>query len=351
MQQDWGKFLLSEGATLDGEHARFGDPAQELTHAVRGDVLMDLTTLGLVRVSGADAGTFLSGQLTQEMRDLDPTQHRIGAYCTAQGRMLAILRVFRRTNDYYALLPRALRDVTVERLRRYVMRAKVQLAPADDLIVVGIAGPRSLAAIERTLGQAPAADTCVTQGDVSALRLPGPVSRFIIVAPPNSMQTMWREWRSFATPVGAPIWDWLDIQAGLPTVLPQTVEAFVPQMANLDLVGGISLTKGCYPGQEIVARMHYLGRLKQRMYRAHVASANKPQPGDSIYAPLARGQSVGTVVVAHTSPDGGFELLVVVQITAVETEAHALRWLSEDGPLLAILPLPYSLPDTSTQGR
>lgn len=342
---------MSEGATLDGDHARFGDPAQELTHAVRGDVLMGLTTLGLIRVSGADAGTFLSGQLTQDVRDLDPTQHRIGAYCTAQGRMLAILRLFRRGNDYYALLPRALRDTTIERLRRYVMRAKVQLAPTDDLVVVGIAGPRSVAAIAQTLGQAPAAGACVTQGDVTALHVPGPTPRFLIVATPVAMQTAWREWRALATPVGTDIWDWLDIQAGLPTVLPQTVEAFVPQMANLDLVGGISLTKGCYPGQEIVARMHYLGRLKQRMYRAHVAGAHLPQPGDSIYAPLARGQSVGTVVVAHASADGGFEMLVVIQITAVETEPHALHWFSEDGPLLAILPLPYSLPETSAQGR
>lgn len=351
MQQDWGDFLKTEGATLAGDHAHFGDPAQELARAARGDVLMDLTTLGLVRVSGADAGTFLSGQLTQDVGDLDPTQHRIGAYCTAQGRMLAILRVFRRANDYYALLPRALRDVTIERLRRYVMRAKVQLAPADDLVAVGIAGPHSVSAIERTLGQALAAGACMTQRDVTALHLPGPTPRFMIVAAPAAMQIVWREWRALATPVGAHIWDWLDIQAGLPTVLPQTVEAFVPQMANLDLVGGISLSKGCYPGQEIVARMHYLGRLKQRMYRARVAGANKPQPGDSIYAPLARGQSVGTVVVAHASIDGGFEMLVVLQIAAVETEPHALHWQSEDGPLLKILPLPYSLPDTSTASQ
>ncbi len=353
MQLEWREFLEREGGTIEGDRVRdFGDPAHELAHAAHGDVVLDLSTLGLVRVSGVDAGAFLSGQLTQDIRDLDTTQHRLGAHCTAQGRMLAILRLFRRENDYYALLPYALRDATIERLRRYVMRAKVQLAPADSLTILGIAGPNSAALIERALASAPATHgECATRDDVTVLRLPAETPRFIVIAPPARMQSLWSDWRPAARPVGASIWDWFDIRAGLPTVLPQTVEAFVPQMANLDLVGGISLTKGCYPGQEIVARMHYLGRLKQRMYHAHAAGDTAPQPGDSIHAPLMREQSAGTVVVAHTSPTGGCEMLAVIQIAAVDTDAASLRLHDTSGPSLTIMPLPYAFPAPNAPAR
>jgi len=353
VQPEWREFLLREGATIEGDSVvHFGDPARELAHAAQGDALLDLSTLAPVRVSGSEAGVFLGGQLTQDVRELDAAHHRIGAYCTAQGRMLVILRLFRRNSDYYALLPYSLRDATIERLRRYVMRAKVQIAPADALVSVGIAGPGAPVLVERVLAPAPAATgDCTTRDDVSVLRLSGEVPRFIAIGPPARMQSLWSDWRRHAHPVGAGIWDWYDIRAGLPTVLPQTTEAFVPQMANLDLVGGISLTKGCYPGQEIVARMHYLGRLKQRMYRAHVVDARAPQPGDSIHAPLMREQSAGTVVMAHASPGGGYEMLAVIQIAAVETEADALRLHDASGPSLAVLPLPYAFPAPSQPTR
>lgn len=346
MHPEWRKFLQSAGATLDGDRVLdFGDARGELIRAAHGDVLLDLTTSALVRVSGADAGVFLSGQLTQDVRELDAMHHRIGAYCTAQGRMLAILRVFRSESDYCVVLPRALRDATIERLRRYVMRAKVRIESADDLLAIGIAGSGSAVSIHRALGQTPGTPgECVTRNRVMALRLPGPTPRFTVVGTYTAMQPLWSDWRGGSTPVGSGIWDWFDIRAGLPTVLPQTAEAFVPQMANLDLVDGISLTKGCYPGQEIVARMHYLGRLKQRMYGAVVTGATAPQPGDAIHAPLMRGQSAGTVVNAHASPGGGYELLAVIQTAAVETEADNLRLHGDDGPPLTLATLPYELP-------
>lgn len=350
MHPDWRTFLESAGATLaDDRVLHFGDPQTELTHAAHDDTLLDLSPLSLVRVSGTDAGSFLSGQLTQDVRRLDATHHQIAAYCTPQGRMLAILRLFQRDQTYYLQLPRSLRDATIERLRRYVLRAKMKLEADETLITIGIAGPNSTQQVARALGQAPAAPgECVTQTDVTVLHLPGAAPRFVVVGTEPQMRALWDEWKRESMPVGSNIWEWFDIRAGLPSVFPATIEAFVPQMTNLDLIGGISLDKGCYPGQEIVARMHYLGRLKQRMYRARIESTAAPQPGDAIYAPLLRGQSTGTVVAAHASPDGGFEMLAVIQIEATETEADKLHWKKEDGPLLEILPLPYSLPHTAS---
>jgi folate-binding protein YgfZ len=130
--------------------------------------------------------------------------------------------------------------------------------------------------------------------------------------------------------------------AGIPTLFPPTVEAFVPQMANLDLIGGISFEKGCYPGQEIIARTHYRGRLKQRMYRGHVQNPVPPQPGDALYAPNLPGQTAGTIVDAQPSPHGGYDLLAVIQISSVEQGELHLE--SIEGARVKIEELPYPLP-------
>jgi hypothetical protein len=135
------------------------------------------------------------------------------------------------------------------------------------------------------------------------------------------------------------VWDWLDIMAGIPGVHPETSDAFVPQMANLEIVGGVNFKKGCYPGQEIVARMQYLGKLKQRMYRARFEGNTQPHPGDSIFAPDFPGQSAGTVVAAQPAPDNGFDLLAVIQISSAE--AGELHLGSETGPKLSLQNLPY----------
>ena len=136
-------------------------------------------------------------------------------------------------------------------------------------------------------------------------------------------------------------WDWLDIRAGIPVVGPATQEAFVPQMANLDLIGGVSFTKGCYPGQEIVARMHYRGTLKQRMYLANVGGTQLPQPGDKLFSPEFGEQACGTIVNGAPSPEGGQDVLAVIQIASAEK--GAVHWKSPNGPALKFMQLPYPL--------
>lgn len=343
MNSDWRAFLAGKGAVFadDGVH-HFGDPSAELRGAAHGDVLLDASPLALIRVTGNDAVNFLHAQLTQDIRQLDTAHHRLAAYCTAQGRMLAIVRVFRVGAAYYLQLPRSMLASTVERMRRYVMRANVVLEADDNRVSVGLAGPQAPTRLQSLVSRAPSPGELAITEHAIVLALPGPTPRFLVIADEPMARTLWDQWQQQARAVGFGVWTWFDISAGVPAVVPATVEAFVPQMANLDLVGGISFSKGCYPGQEIVARMHYLGRLKQRMYRAWVDGAQVPMAGDAIYAPIFGTQSAGTVVAAHAAPEGGNHLLAVIQIAAVD--ANDIHLHSPAGPPLTLLSLPYALP-------
>jgi folate-binding protein YgfZ len=153
---------------------------------------------------------------------------------------------------------------------------------------------------------------------------------------------IWLALAASANPVASASWDWLTIRAGVPVVLPATQETFVLQMINLDLIGGVSFKKGCYPGQEIVARMHYLGKLKRRMYLAHIESELPPQAGDELFSAEMEGQASGTIVNASAAPTGGYDVLAVVQIASRDTQSIHLTSLT--GPVLAFQSLPYSLP-------
>jgi folate-binding protein YgfZ len=226
----------------------------------------------------------------------------------------------------------------------FVLRAKVTLEAADaGLVSLGVSGPDAEKLVRDAAGFAPGAlDGSETRAEITIINLPGSQPRFEIIATTEVAMKLWNDLKAKTTPVGPPAWAWLDIMAGIPAVHPETSEAFVPQMANLEIVGGVDFKKGCYPGQEIVARMQYLGRLKQRMYRAHVETDAAPRPGDAIFAPDFPGQSAGTVVAAEAAPDKGFDLLAVIQMSSAE--AGVLHLGAETGPRLALRNLPYSFP-------
>ena len=344
MLSKWESVLHESGAVVaDGCVRDFGDLAGERTTAATGDVLADLSQLSLIRASGAERVQFLQGQFSNDLRELNGTT-QLHAYCNAQGRMLAVFRAFARGDEIYLQLPASLLEATLKRLRMFVLRAQVKLESADDALArVGVSGPNAPALLAGAGVRAPEAiNACVSENEVTVMRIPGVHPRFQLVADPAALEPIWNRLRAAAKPVGASVWSWLDIVAGLPQVLPQTVEAFVPQMANLDRIGGISFKKGCYPGQEIVARMHYLGKLKQRMYRAHLAATEPaPQAGDALYAPDFGTQQAGTIVDAQAAPQGGFDLLAVIHISSYE--GGTVHWRAADGPRLAFAPLPYAL--------
>ena len=351
LHPEWRAFLEQQGANIEADCVRdFGQPEVERRLAKTDTVLTDLSHLALLHASGPDAGAFLQGQLSNDIRQVSATQSQLSAYCNPKGRMLAIFLVLQRPEDgYYLQLPAALAEATLKRLRMFILRAKVNLAPADlGLARIGLSGPNADSMLRDLLGLVPANPyDSITSGDVTVIRLAGPHPRFELLAPWTQLVPLWKAITGQARPVGAAPWSWLDITAGIPVVLPGTVEEFVPQMANLELVGGVSFNKGCYPGQEIVARMHYLGRLKQRMFRAHVEGVLPPPPGTPVFAPDLPGQSTGTIVDAQLSPEGGCDLLVVVHLSSKET--GELHLASSDGPRLVVMDTPYLLePAAST---
>lgn len=348
MDSTWNAFLVSQGARNDGDAIKdFGDPASERRAARDGNVLVDLSALSLLRVAGTDAQKFLNGQFTNDLGFVDASRSQLSAWCTAQGRMLVLLRIFKRDDSYLLQLPISVREDFVKRLRMFIMRSKVTVEDTEgQLIAFGLAGPDAERLLGGAIGEVPRQnDQCLTHDAITVTRMPGIHPRFEIIAPLSDATALWKKLREQATPTGFDAWAWHDIMAGIPTVLPPTREAFVPQMANLELIGGVNFKKGCYPGQEIVARMQYLGKLKQRLYRAHSAD-EPPAPGTPIFMPDSE-QSVGTVVDARLSPETGSDLSAVIQIAAAASDD--LRLGSANGPRISIAPPPYSLESPTAQ--
>jgi folate-binding protein YgfZ len=166
--------------------------------------------------------------------------------------------------------------------------------------------------------------------------------RFLLITSPQEARTLWQQLCASAHPVGTSCWDLLDIRSGIPVVTVATQEQFVLQMLNLDVLGGVSFKKGCYPGQEIVARMHYLGKLKRRLYLAHLDAQTAPQAGDELFSNDSEGQTCGMIVNVAPAPLGGYDLLAVVQIAT--HDEHPVHHGSIQGALLQFQTLPYTLP-------
>ncbi len=337
MNSQWKAFLETQSASIgDYDEIRFEDapPYPECA-------LFDLSHLGLIGVRGEDTLDFLQGQFTNDTRNVTEERSQLSGYCNPKGRMLATFRIFRRADSLYLQLPMSLLEPMLKRLRMFVLRAKATLEDAsDDLVRIGFAGNCAEAALAEHFPGLPQADDDAVQHDeITLIRVAGTPPRFEIVGPVTKIQALWQALATRAVPANPEFWAWLDIHAGLPTVYPATAEAFVPQMANMQLVNGVSFTKGCYTGQEVVARMRYLGKLKRRMYLAHIDSETAPKAGDDLFSASSEsGQGTGKIVAAQASPEGGYDLLAVVEISAVEQDD--VRY-GENGPRLAFRELPY----------
>ncbi len=318
----------------------FGDAAGELAIASTCTVMCDLSQFGVLRISGDDAQGFMQNLFSSDVREVGPQRVQVSSFNTAKGRMLATFLVWQTGADYFLQLPRSLCDAVRKKLSMYILRSKVRIADAsDEVICLGLAGAEAQALIEECFGSLPQDSMSVGQfANGSVIRFGA--DRFQIAATPDHAPALWKCLNDGARPAGAACWDWFNVRAGIPVVLPATQEQFVPQMANLDLIGGVNFKKGCYPGQEIVARMQYLGKLKRRMYLAHVAG--QAQAGDELFSAEMAGQASGMVVNAAPAPGGGCDLLAVVQISSHDGQAVHLGPLQ--GESLEFQELPYAIP-------
>jgi folate-binding protein YgfZ len=305
-----------------------------LPAAGRFDGYLRLRDWGLILATGADSGTFLHGQLTQDMTHLDTGRVRLAGYCSAKGRLLATFVAWRAGPETLALACSAdLLAPTLKRLSMFVLRAKCKLADASATTVLfGLAGA-SVAAWCGPGELPPEPGCCRGRGEAWLLRLPDAegVPRALLAqpaeAPPPSGPTL-----------AADDWAWLEVRSGVARVCAATVEQFVPQMVNLELTGGVNFQKGCYPGQEVVARSQYRGTLKRRM---HLAEADAPlQPGAEVFHSADPGQPAGLVVLAAPAPHGGWSALVELK-TAL---AQAPGELRAGAATLRLGALPYALP-------
>ncbi|SRR6266581_1286168 len=336
MTTEWNDFLARQGYRGDG--AGFGDPAGELAAARDATVLMPLTDVGLIRASGEDAAGFLHNLLTNDVKGITADGARLAGLCNAKGRLMATLLIWRSGDDYLLLLSADLLATVLKKLSMYILRSKVKLADASaERLLFGIAGPDAAAAIAAELGghePGEAMSTAAFAGG-QAIALGG--ARHVLALDPAAAPAAWQKLARHARPAGLAAWHWLDIRAGLPRVVAATTEAFIPQMLNFEAVGGVSFTKGCYPGQEVVARTQYLGKIKRRMYRGRLAAP--AAAATPVYAPETGDQSCGALVEVAPSPDGGYECLAVVQSTCAE--AGEIRVGNLAGERLGLLPLPY----------
>ena len=342
MHPDWLASLASRGATVaDGAVRDFGDAPRERAVTASGSIVADLSQYGLLAAAGADARAFLHAQLSCDVEDLTEDAAVHGVYCTAKGRVLANFLLWSEAGTFLMLLPRALGPGIRKRLQMFVLRSKVTLADcSDDRVVLGLAGAGACDAVKALVGSVPAGSLKIARGGgVTALAIDD--DRFVVIAPVAQAAAAWDRAAGALTPVGAPCWEWLEIAHGLPWITPATQDQFVPQMANLELIGGVNFRKGCYPGQEIVARTQYLGKPKRRLFLAHVDAEASPVPGDALVAD-GGDQSAGTVVNAAPAPQGGFDLLAVVRTASADSAT--VRLGSPGGPALRFRPLPYAVP-------
>jgi hypothetical protein len=338
MNPNWKDFLAKQGASDDFEH--FGDIAGEIAAGRNATIVAPLADQGLIRATGEEAAGFLHNLLTNDISHIPADGARYAGMCTAKGRLIASFLIWREGGDYLLQLSADILPAIHKKLSMYVLRSKVKLLDDSvDRVLVGVSGPQAeglVAGLGAKPG--PAMSSSAFEGG-TALRLDG--QRFVLALAAAAAEGIWAKLAAAAKPAGLAAWRLTEIAAGQPRIVAATQEAFVPQMVNYELpgVGGVSFQKGCYPGQEIVARTQYIGKVKRRMYRARLENAFPP--GTDVFTPEAGNQHCGAIVTAAPSPEGGYECLLVVQSSGMEAgEVHVG---SPDGPKAAFLPLPYSI--------
>lgn len=335
MNDLWQRFLVSRGAGFDA----FGLAVFPAAAASPGTVISPLGYLTLIAIDGRDATPFLQGQLTSDVTVLEPGAWQWSGYCSAKGRLLGTLRLARSGERFLAETPTGVALDLTTRLSKFVLRAKVAFATdADTVCGIGVAGPQAAESLTHWLGHAPPAVGHAESLDGGILIGVG-ATRWHCYLPPVQASDAWDRLAAMATPISTRHWSRFDLEEGVPWIVPETQALFVPQMVDFELLGGVSFSKGCYPGQEIVARSQYLGSVKRRL---HMASCTPElAPGTRLANTIHPDQAIGNVVSSAPAGDGSFRVLAVLDL---ESAAAGTVTTSGGGALLEGLTRVHAAP-------
>lgn len=288
MNNDWQNTLINHGAEYDQQSCiHFGNRTRELRASKSGQIIAERGSQGLIQVRGKDRASFLQGQITNDINNIvGQPQSMLAAVCNHKGRTQSLFRVFERDASLWLSLPAALIPATLDRLRLYVLSADVQLEDASSALhSFGLSGPKAADALKATLGQSPEdIDQCLHHQGISAIHIRAAqgMQRFELYGEAAPLSKLYEQLNVDSAPTSEEAWRLTDCRAGLPQLYPQTCEAFIPQMLNLQAINGIAFDKGCYTGQEVIARMQYRGELKRHM--VIIESQGQPlKPGDELH--------------------------------------------------------------------
>ncbi|MDY0975696.1 folate-binding protein [Massilia sp. CFBP9012] len=349
---NWTEHLATHGARFHLDEATqvedFGAPLD--IDALAAGFVATVTDQGLIAVAGDEAAKFLHAQLTNDVEHLQQTEARFAGFCTPKGRLQASFLMWRDTDagldTVYLQLPRVIQPPLQKRLSMFVLRSKAKLRDATDeapfAALLGLGGAKAQAALGRFVNTLPAAPMGKTSGEFgTVLRLHDAFEapRYLWITSSEAASAALPSLKQELALGGNQAWRLATIHAGEPQVSAATQEQFVPQMINLELLGGVNFKKGCYPGQEIVARTKYLGKIKRRAALAGIENA-AARAGDEVFSAADPDQPCGMVVNAAPNGRGGADALVEIKLAALGEE---VRLGSATGAPLHFLPMPYSL--------
>ncbi|GAB2799749.1 tRNA-modifying protein YgfZ [Halomonas shantousis] len=346
--KDWIAYLEAQGARFAApDRCDFGDEHQARL-ALENTTLAPLPHLRVLEIDGADAKPFLQGQTSAQVDLADGTFAPLTAFCSAKGRMQANAQLMQVAPERYWLILDASLAVSLhEHLGKFAVFYKLAITVRDDIALLGLIGRDAPALLETRLDMVPTGQWGMrhTAGYI-ATRHPGPLPRFLIGTPQDEAAALWDRLASSATPVGNAVWQLHDIQAGLAWVSKPHQDAYLPQMVNWEALGGVSFRKGCYTGQEVVARAHFRGQVKKRLMRGQLEGSELPAPGTSVED--NSGKALGEVFCAAIDAYGQAEILAVV------TTRDTPEAMQVNGIPLKPLKLPYPIerldPESLAQG-
>lgn len=346
MQQDWQAFLTEQNAVIDNSTVKqFSAKQDEIDASNSGTILADLSHYTLIRVTGDDTIGFLQGQLSNDIKHVSENHSQMSVYCSPKGRALALIRIFKTRDDYFLSLPSEIADETIGRLKMFVMRSDVKMEDVtDEYFHFGLCGESASTALVNALDASSTpsnTDDSIVTNDISVQKLAGEVDRFELFGLITNAQPLWDKLKQESQPVGESAWNFQRINAGIPEILTATSEGFVPQMLNLQLINAVNFQKGCYPGQEIVARTKYLGKLKKRLYLVDIDTADSVELNSDIYENGDNQQSVGKVILIEATDSTTSRALAVLRIAALDNQP--LTIFDKSGPSISVLDMPYEL--------